>query len=62
MEIETDPFDRIENGPGDWFTAGYDGICSKGGEPFSEGDTIRADGEGEWECYECIAIEGEWGI
>lgn len=41
------------SGPGPWFVAGYDGDCSRCGDPFTEGDTIRADGAGDWECSTC---------
>lgn len=33
---------------GPWFPARYDGECDGCGEPFSEGDDIRSDGEGGW--------------
>jgi hypothetical protein len=41
------------NGPGPWFTASYGGHCASCGDGFDEGDTIRADGEGGWECANC---------
>jgi hypothetical protein len=41
------------SGPGPWFTARYGGDCASCGDPFDEGDTIRADGEGGWECTGC---------
>jgi predicted RNA-binding Zn-ribbon protein involved in translation (DUF1610 family) len=44
---------------GPWFTAGYSsGSCSDCGEDITEGDTIRADGQGGYLCEECGA-EGE---
>jgi len=38
---------------GPWFTATYDQDCDGCGDRISEGDTIRADGEGGWEGQEC---------
>lgn len=49
LENAADP----ARGPGPWFTAGYGGACSDCGEPFEEGDEIRADGWGSWEGREC---------
>lgn len=40
--------------PGPWFIAGYDGECDRGDHEIDEGDEIRADGEGGWECRLCI--------
>ena len=45
---------RREDEPGDWFIAGFDGECSRGGEKIIASDTIRADGDGGWECRECV--------
>jgi hypothetical protein len=45
---------RPEPGPGPWFESMYDGQCSRGGEYFGAGATIRADGDGEWECQTCV--------
>lgn len=39
-----------ENGKGPWFGAQYDGHCDGCGNSIEEGDMIRADGEGGWEC------------
>ena len=38
---------------GPWFQASYDSDCDGCGEPITEGDTIRSDGEGGWLCTEC---------
>lgn len=38
------------SGPGPWFTAAYGSTCSRCGDDIVEGDTIRADGWGSWEC------------
>lgn len=46
------------DGPGPWFNAGYGGDCSACGAPFDEGDTIRADGGGDWEGYDCCEGKG----
>jgi hypothetical protein len=63
----TDPDDdtRREDEPGPWFIAGFDDVCSRGGEPIDSGDTIRADGDGGWECRGCVdadqvANQGPW--
>jgi hypothetical protein len=45
---------RREDEPGDWFVADFDGECSRGGEKFGASVTIRANGEGGWECRECV--------
>lgn len=39
--------------PGPWFAAGYNGFCSGCGDDIEEGDRIRADGDGGYECEEC---------
>lgn len=39
-------------GKGPWFGATYDGECDGCGNSVSEGDQIRADGQGGWECEE----------
>lgn len=39
--------------PGPWFTASYGGSCASCGDQIEEGDTIRADGAGGWECENC---------
>jgi hypothetical protein len=44
--------------PGPWFEAGFSGECSRGGEEINPGDTIRADGYGEWECQSCVEEDG----
>ena len=41
------------SGPGPWFIAARPGACSCCGDSFDEGDTIRADGWGSWECENC---------
>lgn len=40
--------------PGPWFDAQFPGICERGGEGFEAGEEIRADGEGGYECRECV--------
>lgn len=40
--------ERPAKGP--WFGAQYAGDCDTCGSPFDEGDMIRADGDGGWEC------------
>lgn len=40
-----------------WFEAGFDGECSRDGCIITEGDTIRADGEGGWEKQECVEYD-----
>lgn len=40
-----------EKGP--WFGAMYDGKCSSCEDDISEGDRIRADGQGGYECEDC---------
>lgn len=47
------------DGPGPWFTAGYGGDCSACDAPFDEGDTIRADGQGAWEGFDCCEGRGD---
>lgn len=42
---------EIEKGP--WFGANYPGKCSTCEDRFDEGDRIRADGQGGWECEDC---------
>jgi hypothetical protein len=39
---------RVPGLYGPWFIAAYDGDCSGCGQEFSEGDEIRADGQGGW--------------
>jgi hypothetical protein len=47
-----DPTDTVpEKGP--WFGAMYDGRCSSCEDSFAEGDRIRADGQGGYECEAC---------
>jgi hypothetical protein len=47
-----DPTDTVpEKGP--WFGAMYGGRCSSCEESFAEGDRIRADGQGGYECEDC---------
>lgn len=43
--IRTEDLDK-----GPWFFANYPGRCSECGERYEEGDRIRADGEGGYEC------------
>jgi hypothetical protein len=43
---------RREDEPGDWVIAGFEGECSRGGGIFVGNATIRADGDGGWECRE----------
>lgn len=44
-----------EKGP--WFGAMYDGECSECEDPIFEGDRIRADGHGGYECGACESLE-----
>lgn len=39
--------------PGPWFDASYPGSCSRCFDRIEEGDHIRADGEGGYECEDC---------
>jgi len=39
---------------GPWFPAGFESECSAGGETITEGAEIRADGDGSFECRECV--------
>lgn len=39
--------------PGPWFDASYPGSCSRCFDRIEEGDRIRADGEGGYECSDC---------
>lgn len=41
--------------PGPWFSAAFPGICEKGGEGFEQGEEIRADGQGGYECRDCVS-------
>lgn len=43
---------RWGDGPGPWFTASYPGECARCGDEFDEGEQIRADGSGGYECCE----------
>lgn len=49
---EEDPDPDEEKGP--WFAAEYPGQCSACYLPFTPGDMIRADGEGDWEAKFCL--------
>jgi hypothetical protein len=49
---------RREDEPGDWVIAGFDGECSRSGETFGKDVTIRADGDGGWECQGCVTGQG----
>jgi len=40
-------------GTGPWFTARYDGECADCGFPIEYGETICADGYGDWLCEDC---------
>lgn len=48
---------EIQDGPGDWLTAGFDSPCSRGCPGISAGEDIRADGEGGWECRSCVELD-----
>jgi len=37
----------------------YTGECTRGGETFEEGEEIRADGDGGYECRACVTEEDE---
>lgn len=39
-----------------WFPARYPGECSNCSGDFDEGDDIRADGSGGWECCEPVQM------
>ena len=41
------------SGPGPWFPAPPDSECDGCGDAISEGDRIRADGEGGYVCEAC---------
>jgi len=46
--------------PGPWMIAAFDGgDCSRGGHDLEEGMQIRADGDGGWECRDCVVFDGE---
>lgn len=69
IQEDTDPDGddtRREDEPGDWVIAGFDGECSRGGETFGADVTIRADGDGGWECQGCVSYDEdkaeEWEI
>ncbi len=53
-----DEFDSPDDHPGEqpapWIVAGFDGVCSRSGERITIGQDIRADGDGGWECKECV--------
>lgn len=59
LEDDTDDI-RREGDPSDWFIADFDGECSRGRHEFDTrypdgtATTIRADGNGGWECWECV--------
>jgi len=61
MNAVPDEFDspNDKDQPGPWIVAGFDGVCSRGGEHLLEGEDIRADGDGGWECRECVDEDGE---
>jgi hypothetical protein len=40
--------------PGPWFSAAFPGICEECGHGFEQGDTVRADGQGGYECRDCV--------
>ena len=42
---------------GPWFGAMYAGTCDSCFDPIQEGDSIRADGQGGYECRDCESIE-----
>lgn len=43
---------------GPWFQSIYPGVCSLGDEQFDVGTRIRADGDGGWECHDCVEDHG----
>ena len=49
----------IEPEKGPWFGALYDGRCSSCEDAISEGDRIRADGAGGYECESCDGVGDE---
>lgn len=55
LEDPTGPATPPEKGP--WFGAMYDGKCSVSECQIYEGDRIRADGQGGYECEDCGAFD-----
>lgn len=55
--LPADPFDTPAPQRGSWFAAQYPGECSECGDPFDEGDIIRADGEGGYEMRYCSGCD-----
>lgn len=51
--IEPEEFKNQSSEKGPWFGAMYDGRCSVSECPIYEGDRIRADGQGGYECEDC---------
>lgn len=51
--LTTERPDSPSGGPGRWFHSRYDGSCDGCGAYFTEGEEIRADGEGGWQGREC---------
>jgi hypothetical protein len=47
-------WDAFVDPTGDWFEAGFNGECSRGGEKFSASAIIRADWNGGSECQKCV--------
>jgi hypothetical protein len=49
------PRDPIYTGdtPGFWFNAAFPGICEECGKGFEQGHTVRADGQGGYQCRDC---------
>lgn len=45
---------EAESEKGPWFIAGFDGECDSCGSFVTEGDELRADGEGGWEGKCCV--------
>ena len=44
---------RLPGMTGPWFPARHPGHCDQCDEGIAEGDLIRADGEGGWQCESC---------
>ena len=51
--IEPEEFKNPAPEKGPWFGAMYDGWCSGCEDAIHEGDQIRADGQGGYECEDC---------
>jgi hypothetical protein len=62
MDLFADPAPTaggLDNSPGPWFIAGFNGDCARGCAGIEEGEQARAvgDGSGEFECRACVETE-----